>query len=396
VILRVVTVLAGISLAGAARADDLPPITSRDYAIDLYGGAALGSVRVVGMGGAAIAGAEGAPGAVANPAAAAVRPATSTTHWDWDWTFDAQSAVYASDLDNNGRKTDNAARLATFGLLGNWGEWAVGITGISQSAAIQVPDMDPGKPPQPFEATATRGRVEFAKSFAQDEYTIGLSVEGASFSFTQGAGGASNRLFEISGSGFGIGGVWKPPRGDLRLGAIASTAVKGSQVDASTCDPNACNGHVLPMRVEAPWQVGVGMAYRWADTGWNQWIAGLFRDEHAVMIAADVLISGPVADGYGLEAFGENLAQRSGAKTVVSVRGGVEWELLPGHIRARGGSYWEPGRFEGVGGRAHFTAGLELGALEVTLMGRRRMRISFTADVAPRYGTATISLGFWH
>ena len=121
-----------------------------------------------------------------------------------------------------------------------------------------------------------------------------------------------------------------------------------------------------------------------------------FRDEAAVMVAFDAIVTGGVKKGYGLEAFGDGLEQRSGENPVVSVRGGVEWELLPGALRLRGGSYWEPGRFAGVGGRPHVTLGVEAGALQFDLWGQHRLRISITADLAPRYGTWSLSVGFWH
>ena len=41
----------------------------------------------------------------------------------------------------------------------------------------------------------------------------------------------------------------------------------------------------------------------------------------------------------------------------VGARLGAEWEALPGRLRARLGTYWEPSRFDGVGGRIHGTDG---------------------------------------
>lgn len=65
--LRIATALGVLSLfAGGARAQALEPLKTRDYTIDLYQGAALGSLRVVGMGGTAVATAEGSAGAIAN------------------------------------------------------------------------------------------------------------------------------------------------------------------------------------------------------------------------------------------------------------------------------------------------------------------------------------------
>ena len=61
-------------LAAPAMAQKYPPITSRDFNIDLYQGGVLGSPRLIGMGGATTALGEGATGTLGNPAAAAMRP----------------------------------------------------------------------------------------------------------------------------------------------------------------------------------------------------------------------------------------------------------------------------------------------------------------------------------
>jgi hypothetical protein len=71
-------------------------------------------------------------------------------------------------------------------------------------------------------------------------------------------------------------------------------------------------------------------------------------------------------------------------------------EVMPGRLRLRGGAYWEPGRFDGVAGRAHATFGIDLRVLAFQLWGERRGRISLTGDVAARYGNLAVSIGFWH
>jgi hypothetical protein len=375
-----------VMLAAAPARADLPPLDpNADYAIDAYSGAALGTARIVSMGGAAIANAEGSAGTVANPAAAAVRPATSTSRFDWDWHLDGQQAIYASDLDNNGRDRGGGAQLATFGILLAWRSWAVALVTTTQSTEL-------GGAAQTIDASASRARFAIAHALAGDEVTIGLAIDGGTFSLARGDGIERTTLFELSGSGALAGGaVWREPYGNWRAGMSASLPVTSSkaQVDCDSCG-------VLPARVVAPGQVGVGVAYRWGDTPWNQLVVGDFRDERAVTVAADLIASGWVANGIGLEAFGEGLEQRSGERIAVSARAGVEWEVTPGKARVRGGVYWEPGRFEGVGGRPHLTLGLEVGGLEFHFLGRHRLRVSLTADLAPRYGTASLSLGFWH
>jgi hypothetical protein len=122
----------------------------------------------------------------------------------------------------------------------------------------------------------------------------------------------------------------------------------------------------------------------------------VFRDEQAVTLAADLVVTGATGNGYGIEAFGMQQLQRSGASVALSLRGVVEYEWLPGRLRLRGGAYWEPARFDGVGGRFHTTVGAELAVWQFYFLGQRRLRLAFTADVASRYRNAGVSIGFWH
>ena len=90
------------------------------------------------------------------------------------------------------------------------------------------------------------------------------------------------------------------------------------------------------------------------------------------------------------------MLERSGTHTSVSVRGGAEYEWVPGRLRVRAGSYWEPGRFDGVSGRLHGTFGIEARVLQFWLFGQRRGRITLTGDVASGYKNLGLSIGFWH
>jgi len=88
---------------------------------------------------------------------------------------------------------------------------------------------------------------------------------------------------------------------------------------------------------------------------------------------------------------------RSGGHTGCPVPGGADYGWLPGRLRIRGGSYWEPGRFVGVPGRLHVTFGIELRVLELQFWDKpRRGRITLTSDVAEQYRNGGLAIGFWH
>jgi hypothetical protein len=204
------------------------------------------------------------------------------------------------------------------------------------------------------------------------------------------------QLFQLSGQGVEAGATWIPRRQDFRLGAAIQSRIIGGNVTTQNCDPMSCEGFILPDQVVSGWRLVAGGAYRWAPEPWNQLVGGTFRDERAVTLVSDVVVTGSAPHGYGLEAFGQHELQRSGKNISVSLRGGAEYEWLPGRLRVRAGSYWEPGRFEGVSGRLHATFGIEVRVFEVDLWGRRRGRITLTGDVADRYQNEGISIGFWH
>lgn len=385
----IAAVVMASALAAPAAAQELRPITDRDWALDLHDGAALGTVRIVGMGGTSIAVTEGSAGVLTNPASAAVRRTTSLRHWDWDFHLDGLSAVYASDFDNNGVTAGDefGVKVATGGIVGLMGPWALAAVATSLTAKLDGPEQD-------LVAAGGRAKIALARSFDGRRLTIGAAARIGMLAIDTDEG--QSELFSLIGTSLEVGAVWQPPVESWRVGGALSLPVSGTKVETSECDPMDCQGYILPERVEVPWQIAIGAAWRRAPTPWNQLMAGPFRDEKALLVAADLVMTGPVADGYGLEAFGQKQWQRSGRHTAFSARVGAEYEWVPGKVRVRGGTYWEPGRFVGVGGRPHLTAGVELGFLDFNFFGARRLRLSVTGDLARRYGNAGLSVGFWH
>jgi hypothetical protein len=371
-----------VLVAGAAAADPLPPVTSRDYAIDLYDGVALGNSATVAMGGASAANAFGTAGTLVNPSAPAVRRTTDTDTWSWDYHFDYLNAGLSDDYDNNGQTSTNSGLAAlTLGIGGRYHDWGIALTGSAQNAPVDT-----------LTGQTLRLRFAIAKWFPRYDLSLGLASDVAEFSVQ----GAAMPLFTIQGGGVSSGVTWVPYMKNVRLGAAFTSQIIGGNVTTSTCDPDNCEGFILPNEVVSGTRLVVGGAYRWAPEPWNQLVGGTFRDERSLTVVGDLVITGPAPNGFGLEAFGEHQLQRSGEHSSFSLRGGVEYEWLPGRLRLRGGSYWEPGRFEGVSGRLHGTFGIEVRVLEANIWGRRRGRITLTGDVAERYRNVGVSIGFWH
>ncbi len=381
--------LAGV-LVAASRVATADPIVDRNYAIELYEGVAIGDGTQTGMGGAGAARVNGSAGTLLNPSAPAVRRSTDTDHWSWDYHLDFLTGRFSSDYDNNGipAKDGSGAQLATFGVSLRFGDWAGAVTATAQTAPVDgsMPELD---------ARAIRGKLVFARYFQRADLAVGLGIQTVAFELAP-SSGTEPSLFSMTGAGAVGGATWLPREQSFRVGLALESRIVGAKVDTASCDPMSCQGYILPDSIESPGRVIAGAAYRWGPTVWNQLIHKKFRDERSLTVASDLVITGTSVKGNGLEGFGQQELQRSGRRITVSVRGGAEYEWLPGRLRVRAGSYWEPGRFDDVGGRIHATVGFDVRALEFQLWGVRRGRLGATADIASRYRNIGVSVGFWH
>jgi hypothetical protein len=377
--------------AAAAPAFADEPITSTDYAIEFYDGVAIGNTQQVGMGGAGAALIVGTSGGLLNPSAPAVRLTTDTDAWSWDYHLDILTGKESSDYDNNGRTESGGASLLTIGLGGRYHDWAAAVTFTGQTTPVD--GMLPDGSVDQLDAEALRVRFMVGKYFPSKDFALGIGGQTVSFRISPTNGDPD--LFQVTGGGLIAGATWLPKYRDFRAAFAWESPILGADL-ATLCDPTNCEGFILPERVASPWRVIAGGAYRFAETEWNQLVGGLFRDERSLTLAADVVVAGPSADAYGIEAFGHQTLQRAGRQAVLSLRGGAEYEWLPGRLRWRAGAYWEPQRYDGVSGRVHATLGVELRVFEFELWGRRRGRISLTGDLASRYKNVALSVGFWH
>jgi hypothetical protein len=382
--------------APAAAAPPTSPITDSNYSIELYDGVAIGNAAVVGMGGATVALAIGTSGTLFNPSAPAVKPTTDTDTWSWDYHVDYLVGSLSTDYDNNGFTSENGGTsVLTMGAGVRVGEWGAALTLTTQDAPVAAETML-GARTVGLGAQTIRGQLAIARWIRRLDTAIGVSITSGTFAFGPTCGEADcGDLFDISGSGLELGATWAPRGQSLRLGAALSSPIVGGEL--AGCDPADCVGWTLPERVVSPVRLATGFAYRWSESDWNQMVGGHFRDEPSVTLAADVVVTGPSENAYGLESFGNHVLQRSGRHHSVSVRAGAEYEWLPGRVRVRSGSYWEPGRFVGVPGRLHLTFGFEVRVLQFNFLDKpRRGRITLTSDIAESYANGGLSIGFWH
>lgn len=365
------------------------PITDRDFAIDFYEGVALGNTTQVGMGGAGAAYITGSAGTLINPSAPVIRNTTDRGAWSWDYHLDALTGTLSSDYDNNGVTSDDGgASFITGGLSFRYNSWAIAVTGTAQTAPVvgSEPEVD---------AEAFRAKIVLAHWFSGANLAIGVGLQQLRFAITNRVQDPDAELFAIGGSAAVVGLTWVPSQRNFRVAAAFESPILGGDVVARSCDPMDCNGYILPEEVEAAGRLVGGFAYRFGPTPWNSVVLTPFRDEHSLTVATDVVVTGPTRNGYGIEAFGMQQLQRSGDTTAVSLRVGIDAEVIPGRLKLRAGTYWEPSRFDDVEGRLHGTVGMDIGVLNFRFWGPRRVRVSGTADLAPRYRNIGLSIGFW-
>lgn len=404
--IRAVALAAVSALIGTpavATAQEFPPIDDRDFALDLYGGNALGSLRMVGMGGAAAAIVEGSAGMSVNPASVGVRPPSSTGTWDWDVHVDWLNPGLGADRDNNGIEDVESGDSVTLSPLFYFGgallydRFALGVALTTSTITTETGGTV-------LEQDLVQARIHIATALWNNQLVVGGGVLAGTFTIQNATAmnGADVDLFSITASALELGAVWMPDDRDLRAGAAVTLPATGSETTVDECaDPNDCFGLIVPDRLEVPWSVVAGVGLRLAESRWNRKVPTKWIDEKYVLFAADLHITGAVPDGHGIEAFSRNQLQVSGDRTSISVRAGAEYEWIPGWLRVRGGSYYEPSRFrdpagDPVPGRVHVTAGVDVRVWEFQLFRwRYRLRLSLTADLASRYGNGGLSVGFW-
>jgi hypothetical protein len=119
-----------------------------------------------------------------------------------------------------------------------------------------------------------------------------------------------------------------------------------------------------------------------------------------VQVSASMLISGAVANGVGVESMVAQVVNRSGQRTVMSPRLGVEVGVVPSLLKVRAGTYMEPTRFDGSEPRLHATAGLDIKLAVWNVFGlwpdNYMWRLGLGADVAHRYSTWGLTIAGWY
>jgi hypothetical protein len=379
----------------AARAQlTFPPITTRDYNLDLFEQPALGSPRLIAMSGAIDAIAEGAAGLYTNPGSAAIRPETKSDKFTWGVYYSTYVAANGQDSNDNGQLVTSVHRslLGAAGVLLQYGAW--GLTVDAGYTAHEIAAEAGGG----LGVRSLIGHVSLARTFLDRALAVGVGVRiGGLNVYTLGSN--NQTLFTRVGASPDGGLVWMPKGRDFRLAASGGIPITTTpiQFKCDPNDPNDCYGYILPMDAIIPWDTTFGGAWRFGPTPWNDRVDADYRDERQLMVALELSLIGAVDNGYGVEAFAAKQLQVSGRNISATPRLGLEGEVIPGWLRLRAGSYLEASRFPETTARLHGTAGFEGRIFSFRLGGHeRRVSVSAASDFATRYKNLALSVGFWN
>jgi hypothetical protein len=378
-----------LSMAQAQSEPTYPPITDPNYNLDLFEQPALGSPRLIGMGGAISSVSEGGAGLFTNPASTAVRPETKGSKFAWNVYFNTYIPAKGQDSNNNGQAVTDVRRslLGAAGLMLQYGKWGLSFDGGYTSHEIA---------PEAGGVLGVRsliGHLTLARTFLDDSLAVGLSLRAGGLEVFELDG---ETLFTRGGLAAEAGVVWIPPDQDFRLALSGGLPVYTGGLQAD-CDPLDCYGYILPSGAVVPWDMTIGAGWRFGPTPWNHAVDSEFRDELSLTVGLELGIIGAVEDGYGVEAFAAKQLQASGRDPSFTPRLGLEGEIIPGWLRLRAGTYLEAARFEGVDPRLHGTGGAQVRLFAFDLAGsERRVAVSFAGDFASRYQNIGLSIGFWN
>jgi len=382
---RIALVLCSISIP-IALAAFCSPARGADYAVNAYMPFPVGSPRVMGMGGAFTGIAAGAEAIVCNPVAV-MRPdafAIGPVDVDYMLSFATSSETRPTDFGNVGQVGDEVVTVGGLGFIGRWrrpGRYDYGL-GIYLSSETYEYEVSGGT----ASLQLTAPRLVYGRAFYNEQLflSMALDVSNPDFDFlpsggTPGVDEVTVEYQSVRGVPFEVGVLWRPWGHPFQIGA----RVKGERRSATeetipTVDP-------FPDKVVYPGEWALGCAFRLghrAPEGAPCWF-------DMALIDVDVRGVFPVSGTTGFENFRQATPAEVLEDPLVQPAVGLEVELYSKKAWLWLGSYYEPERYDGVGGRAHLTWGMKLKLGEAWDIP---FYFAFANDSAERYNVWVTSL----
>lgn len=427
---------------------DGDPIRTSDYGLDLFQGPVLASSRIMALGGAYSALAEGADGISVNAASVSQRYPYSTSRTDYDVTagLTFPSSVSRTDFDNNGKSGFGYSDFlfATAGALLQHGPFGIGTSVSVQNYSLDTPvDQQSRTTVRGVTVRLFKFDTVAAYALAHDQLHVGGGLRGGFITTSTGSVPlfGETLLFGSYGVGAQGGVLWTPHDLPLRLGATLRSPVIGSV----SLSPNAqetpggdrlIGGMYLPTGADLPWEGEWGVAFQigprplnipWVDEDKlldEEVLAGrriyaetgelepAYRSARRILrrryrsiprrkllVSLSMLATGPTENAVGVESMLAQIVERSGQRFSYTFRGGVESEVIPHRLQLRAGGYMEPTRFARSTERVHATGGFEVRVIDWSVFGifdqDATWRISGAVDGSRGYFGWSLAIGLW-
>jgi len=265
-------VLAVSAHASTGRAQE--PLVASDYEIDLVTTPVLGAGRIVGLGGAYTALADGIDGAPWNPAAYGSRTLWELDWFEWELTAGILFPGSFADNDFFNSGSDSGFRFRNFVFLSFGFRLQFGDFGFGSLPRLQLYELGDGA--QRLSATFTVINYGLAYQLLDGQLVIGAGLRYAALSLARIETGES--LVDFSGTGPEMGLLLRLAGQPWRLGVAGRLPVRSNRIggdnfflDQATgtgCVPassgamTCAGGIILPSEVHMPWEVQVGVAWQ--------------------------------------------------------------------------------------------------------------------------------------
>jgi len=243
------------------------PLTRNDFTIDAVQTPILGSGRIVGLGGAYSALAEGIDGVPFNPAAYAARSAWELDRIEYDISLGVSfpGSFSQADLFLNGEGEGIGVAQSYFLDVG----LRLQVADVGGGASFQFQTFDiEGGGLEDTTANFVQAHGGIGYSFFNGQLVAGVGIRAASLTLTAN----EMELVSFTGAGAEIGAIMRFTDMPFRIGVAGRTPVDSrivSDPEDMTMPPEQIGDFVLPRSVYLPWEVQAGIAWQFGPRPFN-------------------------------------------------------------------------------------------------------------------------------
>lgn len=256
--------------AGTAHAQVREAIVDNDFEVDLLATPASGSSRTIGLGGAAVALAEGVSAVGVNPAGYAARTSWELDWWEYELDLSLQfpGSFSSADYFLNGR--GRSLGVNHFLAVEAAGRLQLGNLGFGAQVRIEEYRL---RTESRSSVSVSTTRLGGGYAFANGQFVLGGGVRIASFDLTASEAVADGpvpgefiTLVSFRAVGAELGAVLRPEHARWRIGAAMRSPVRAVVVGDEV---RRAGGFWIPRAANYPWEFAAGFAYQWLERPLN-------------------------------------------------------------------------------------------------------------------------------